>query len=361
MFDGKKQYMLLPKQYSETREERIARKLEESRVYARNSIILAITALILILAIGVPYIATTVNTYNLIHKNSDRLLVIETPTTTLSTTTTLAPTTTLSTTTTLAPTTTPTPVCPSIVHIVEFPDPGQYFSGRCIAYDDIHEVMYVWYGNSPHLMYPLVGATIGNTSTPYAKFLPQMSLVDETPSQSIAACGFYKGEFIVIGGTAVEINAVKVSGYVATYRQITPYIVPGALKGFAVVNRTRLFASRIQSNLLYEFNPITGDVISDTIPFTFSGSGNSAKIFGMSWDPITQEVYCIYQDSGPSKRKIGHLNTDTGVVTEGCTEYVDGWWSAMQFDNDGHLWLLYGDNGSSSDIGVYFMERAPLY
>jgi hypothetical protein len=221
--------------------------------------------------------------------------------------------------------------------------------------------MYVWYGNSPHLMYPLVGATIGNTSTPYAKFLPQMSLVDETPSQSIAACGFYKGEFIVIGGTAVEINAVKVSGYVATYRQITPYIVPGALKGFAVVNRTRLFASRIQSNLLYEFNPITGDVISDTIPFTFSGSGNSAKIFGMSWDPITQEVYCIYQDSGPSKRKIGHLNTDTGVVTEGCTEYVDGWWSAMQFDNDGHLWLLYGDNGSSSDIGVYFMERAPLY
>lgn len=326
---------LLPRTDTRSPYEKLSDRVKDNKNIATTAVVLAIL-------LAIAYVATTANTYNTANSSLGRLAIIEE---------------------------TPAPVinatCSPITSVGPLPDSG-YQTGRCIAYDYIHEIMYVWYTESPHKMYPLNAGTLQGNVVPSITFGLELDIVPTaaSASQSISACGFFEDKFLVIGGTAIEINYVQVEGFIATYTQVKPYVVPGALKGFAIVNRTRYFASLIQSKILYEFNPVTGDVINDTIPFTFSDTGDPAKVFGMSWDPITEKVYCIHDDTGPSVRRIGLLDIDTGIVTkaEGCPEFPDGFWSAMQFDNYGHLWLLYGDNGiTSGDIGVYYMNKAPPF
>lgn len=178
--------------------------------------------------------------------------------------------------------------------------------------------------------------------------------------KEVRACVYYPptGEFLALDRDEVDnlfsINPNGVDGSILG----TVSLPSGfAIRGFALVNDTKLYGVDRTFGTIHQINPSTGAIIGSAVQGTVDGTPVVA-LFGITWDPKTKQTYVIFRNpntsDNPRQRSIGRINVETGEIIDTClTEQGKRPYSSMTFDANGRLWIFVGNQDPDSKTLFY--------
>jgi len=157
---------------------------------------------------------------------------------------------------------------------------------------------------------------------------------------------------IVMKFIAMDINGnIFTVSTTGDYLQISTYDQAFPLAGYAIVG-TSYYGVDQASNNLYEFIPGTGTTVGAAIPMTSSGDAIATAI-DIVTDPLSGDVYIIYNTAASATAYIGTLNVATGAIDELGDTFID--FAGITIDETGQV---YGVSSKAAGSDLFTIKCA---
>lgn len=265
-------------------------------------------------------------------------------------TTTLAPTT-LPPTTTPVPTTPPPCMCPDFNTVLTF----SAFDGgnEALAFNSADGLLYRFNGGTATLqnMNPINITGYPPTAVELPNIAPGGSFAGLPANRDIRAAVYDPMTNTFLLEARSDLWAMQTDG--------TSSVFLGDFmnnRGFALVNGTTLLSVDNNDDQLFEVEKTNGTVLKTET--CMDVRGNSVGLFGISWDPVTEAIYVIFNSPDTMGREIGKLTRNPCRVSYLCSEIDMETMRTMTFDDTGRLWMASGNPGSTPHT-LFAFDYAP--
>ncbi len=181
-------------------------------------------------------------------------------------------------------------------------------------------------------------AYYNSTINPTVSSLPSPFDQDSTMN-GITFSTFHDSLIVYDAFSTFQLASISDDGQTATLLGTIAGPEQSFITTLAVFDDSRLFASvedgSIYAGILFEYDITTLAQLSST-QATFASSGDDVTgIVGMAQDPISGDMWIVYQDVVTSDRGIGSIDVDTAIVTPILGLFTSSYVGGLAFSTDG--------------------------